>query len=764
MSRTRVLLVTDELYPFTAGGIGRIVHNLLVDSLAQRPDIELHVLMPPYVKVTTQQVGLYFQDRVRLHFATYRQSDELAADAHGLYPPASAFTDARWHAESLDVLLSLKRLEQEGLRFDVIEFPDFRGLAFCALQEKRLGLAFADTELTVRLHSTYGVLMHFEPTTPEMENLGRFEIERKALLDADRIIAHLPQIAEFNQRYYGFPASWMEKVTVEFPPVVLGAPAERSTLPPGAVRNLVFVTKIQPIKQPELFVRAAATLLMQRPDYTGRVVLSCHSFDAQYHEQVRQLVPESLRERFIFSKPGPDRDALIRDGIVVVPSVFESLNLTAYEASVAGAVLIVNGGCPAFGERTPFIDGVNCLKFDGSVEGLVGAMARAIDGAVLEPVKWTVTRPFWETPGAKVERAPAAGPEPLVSVCITLRDQGRDLPEMLASIAASTHPEVEVVVVDDASTAPYDRVLFERLEREARDGKSPVRLIRNPVHRGRAASHNIGVRAARGRYVLLLDVGDCVAPDFLSLAVRALERHPELVGVVPTVGCFDSDEELSARRFCEHAVFLGDTPSLTLVDDHVSPATLLVRRESLLAHPFDEALEAHEHWELHLRWAHAGLRFLVTNQVHVFHRLVPESGRGSADSRRHFELLTRMYERLPSPLPASLRLSLVLTPLALSQRASLQADMDAALAASAAERPLRYNFVDALNHAVKQIPLVHPLLKQAASVARTRTGPEGEQVPLRYEVADRFNRMLKQFSPLHVVLKRVAEKSVTEES
>jgi GT2 family glycosyltransferase/glycosyltransferase involved in cell wall biosynthesis len=770
MSRN-VLIVTDELYPFTAGGIGRIVHNLLVDSLAHRPDIQLHVLMPPYVKVQPQQVELFFRGRVRLHRAEYREHHVTAMDAQGVYPPPGAFTDTRWHAESLDVMLSLKRMEREGLHFDAIEFPDFRGLAFCTLQEKRLGLAFQQTEIAVRLHSSHGVLMHFEPSTLELENLGRFEIERKSLLDADRVIAHLPQIAEFNQKLYGFPDSWREKVSVEFPPVVVDAPASPPKLPADRVRNLVFVTKIQPIKRPDLFVRAAATLMLQRPDYTGMAVLSCHVFDAAYEEGIRRLVPESLRHRFVLSRPGPDREALIREGIVVVSSEFESLNLTAYEASVAGAVLLLNGACPAFSERTPFVDGANCLKFNGTVEGLVEAMGRAIDGPELQPVTWTVDRPFWEKPRVTVAPAPAPERQPLVSVVITNHNLGRYLPEALASLAASSYPELEVVLVDDASTDPYDKVLLDQLEEGAQAGRTDtagVRLIRNPVNRGLPASRNVGVRAARGQYVMPLDADDCISPDFLSVAVQALERHPEYVGVAPTAGYFLSDEELAERRFVNHAVFLGDAPTISLVHNRVSCATALLRREALLEQPYDETLDSYEDWEMYLRLICSGKRFLVTNQVHFFYRRRPGSMISRINPRRHYELVTRMSERLPTPLPASLHLSLLFTPTAeaVQRRDQLQGVVDGLGGAHSVsparreERPLRYEVIDLLNSTMKQFPIVHPLLKgamkgakgslpgvllkQAASAPVPTQSAAPVELPLRYKVADQLHSAVKR--------------------
>src|SRR5262249_7960553 len=153
------------------------------------------------------------------------------------------------------------QLATEGLAFDTIEFPDYRGWAFCALQEKHLGRSFLNSEITVRLHSCDGLLQHFEPRQVNFQQLGLFELERKALYDADRIIAHLSSIAKFNAEYYGFESSWCRKVTVQFPPVV--ASSTQASLPAASSitrdsRDLLFITKLQPCKGPDIFVRGAA--------------------------------------------------------------------------------------------------------------------------------------------------------------------------------------------------------------------------------------------------------------------------------------------------------------------------------------------------------------------------------------------------------------------------------------------------------------------------------------------------------------------------
>lgn len=761
MSHKRVCLVTDELYPFTAGGIGRLLHNLIRDSLARRAPVEFDLLVPAYARLEAAKVEAYFGPGVRLHVAEPRPEWSTSLDEDGIYPPPGAFTDSRWHAESMDLMLRLKELAREGHRFDVIEFGDYRGWAFCTLQEKFLGLAFAGTEIAVRLHSTMGIISQYEPPVMSREHLGRFELERKALLDAERVIAHIPGIAESNQRFYGFPDSWLSKVSLEFPPV-LEAPATpaRASRPgtgEGKERDLLFLTKVQWIKRPDLFVRGVALFMRRHPEYKGRAVLACHAPFPEYTAALQRMVPADLRHRFVFSGPSEDREALMARGIVVIASDHEALNLTAYEASAAGATLVLNAACPAFAPGTPFVDGENCYGFDGSVEGLASAVERAWRAPSPRPVTWTAAAPYWERSEARAAPAPAARQRPpRVSVIITNYNLGRYLPETLASVAASSHSEVEVVLVDDASTEPFDHQLLARIELQSGDERVPIRLVRNPVNRGLPASRNIGIQAATGDYVLPLDADDCIAPAFLERAVEALERHREFDVVAPATGYFLTDEALDARQFCDYALFLGDVPSLGLVANRFSCATSLMRRSLFEQWRYNERLTSYEDWELYLRLAHAGHRFLVTNQIQFHYRRRQQSMITGVSPRRHLELVNQLYRSLPQPLRHTVLMDTFIT---LGPPPSDQvrpAEPAPAPASHSAEHTLRHGVIDMMNATLKRMPVVHPLLKHVA--LRVNTALTGEAVPdrpLRHVMADRVNSTLKRVPAVHTVLKKV---------
>src|SRR5580765_8935030 len=116
------------------------------------------------------------------------------------------------------------------------------------------------------------------------------------------------------------------------------------------------------------------------------------------------------------------------------------------------------------------------------------------------------------------ERPDQMDPSPQFTVVIPTYGRPQLLPEALASVLGQTVPDLECIVVDDASPEP---VAVEPNER--------VRLVRREENGGPAAGRNTGAAEARGRYLAFLDDDDWWEPDRLELAVPALERAPVAV-------------------------------------------------------------------------------------------------------------------------------------------------------------------------------------------------------------------------------------------
>lgn len=108
---------------------------------------------------------------------------------------------------------------------------------------------------------------------------------------------------------------------------------------------------------------------------------------------------------------------------------------------------------------------------------------------------------------------------PLVTVVVPVYNGERYLRECLDSILAQTHPRVEVLVMDDASTDATPAIVAAYGDR--------VRHFRQPQNRGQFENVNDGVGRARGDYVCVYHADDLYDPRIVEREVEFLGRFPE---------------------------------------------------------------------------------------------------------------------------------------------------------------------------------------------------------------------------------------------
>ncbi|MEU4421028.1 glycosyltransferase family A protein [Actinoplanes sp. NPDC024001] len=119
---------------------------------------------------------------------------------------------------------------------------------------------------------------------------------------------------------------------------------------------------------------------------------------------------------------------------------------------------------------------------------------------------------------------PADPAEERVSVVVTAFRPGPGLLTAVRSIVAQSWPNLEIIVVDDASPPEHDAVLAEA---ESLDDR--VRLLRLPANAGTYAARNAGVEAARGEFVTFQDSDDWSHPRRIELQLAPLLADPAVV-------------------------------------------------------------------------------------------------------------------------------------------------------------------------------------------------------------------------------------------
>ena len=197
---------------------------------------------------------------------------------------------------------------------------------------------------------------------------------------------------------------------------------------------------------------------------------------------------------------------------------------------------------------------------------------------------------------------------PLVSIVIPTYNHAEYLPRSLGSALAQTWPHVEVIVVDDGSTDDTSAILRPWLDR--------VRYIRQP-NRGLGAARNTGLSLAAGAFIQFLDADDTIYPAKIETQIA-----PMLFDASVALVYSDMDVVENGRRKLK---LIENAPQtqLDLVRrffryNLFQPNALLIRREALLeAGGFDESRDAQEDWDLWLRMACDGYRFVHVPGVYA---------------------------------------------------------------------------------------------------------------------------------------------------
>jgi GT2 family glycosyltransferase len=94
---------------------------------------------------------------------------------------------------------------------------------------------------------------------------------------------------------------------------------------------------------------------------------------------------------------------------------------------------------------------------------------------------------------------------------------------MLESIKKANYEFIEVIVVDNASK--------ENPSQEIHSHYPEVRVIRSEENLGFAGGNNLGIKEAKGDYIMLLNNDTVVDPDFAEPIVKAFEQNED-VGIV----------------------------------------------------------------------------------------------------------------------------------------------------------------------------------------------------------------------------------------
>jgi hypothetical protein len=539
-----------------------------------------------------------------------------------IFPDLNQFDTSYLQGESVLAFQALQMLEAQVGNLEYVEFADWGGCAYASCQEKKLGRALQDTTLAVRLHTTDSVLASIESRLVDLSSLCLYDLERKALADCDLIVAQLQTVSDAMRDFYDFEETdWNQRAVVSAPPVLLDTlPPATSTTQVTPETPIVFSSKIQHVKRPDVVVQGCTAFLASTPGYRGKVIFLAHAFDRGYLDKLKSHIPEALGDRFTFMG-GVDvvtRERTIARSVCVFPSSWESFCLAAYEASLSGALCLLNGENPAFQDGTPWIDGANCIKFDGTSLGLAAALSEIFsEPRSLVPVEF---EPIARFPTARKTHAePLNDINPVPGNCevvIACKNSGLSLISLLSTLEGMSKRIERIHIVDLGS---HERITLRILDEIERRANLPVNVIRGGDASELARLLNDFSNEPGAKYLLITEAGYDISPDFVDDACNALDRHHEFTHV--TGHCAQDhgrdllDGHMSKPPFESVKVVVGEALCSGLYSNKFSASCFMVRRGVLSGTPFESGLVAGMTWKHFGKSVSNGARVLVSSRI-----------------------------------------------------------------------------------------------------------------------------------------------------
>ncbi|MFI6899682.1 D-inositol-3-phosphate glycosyltransferase [Nonomuraea sp. NPDC050394] len=198
--------------------------------------------------------------------------------------------------------------------------------------------------------------------------------EEQVVEVADRLVANTSDEARELKDLYGAPDDRVAVVNpgvnlTVFQPASQGASRRRLGVRQDA-HLLLFVGRIQPLKAPDVLLRAAARMLIEDPSLRGRLVVACVGGPSGNGLARPDVLVELAAELGIADvvrlvPPAPQEelaDWYRAADVTVVPSYSESFGLVALESQACGTPV---AAASVGGLRTAVRDGVSGLLVDG---------------------------------------------------------------------------------------------------------------------------------------------------------------------------------------------------------------------------------------------------------------------------------------------------------------------------------------------------------------------------------------------------------------
>ena len=179
-------------------------------------------------------------------------------------------------------------------------------------------------------------------------------------------------------------------------------------------------------------------------------------------------------------------------------------------------------------------------------------------------------------------------PYPLISVTMPAYNAEATIASSLESIIAQDYPNIEIIVVNDASKDATEHAARRVLEGCGR----PFSVITHKENRGVSASRNTGINAMKGEFVWFIDADDMAENGVISTLYSRIEKHKCDLSFCGYKNRFENGrpDVLVPVKLDDTKIYNGEDLLWLRVFHKIEPCGLLLRRNFL----FETGLRFHE--------------------------------------------------------------------------------------------------------------------------------------------------------------------------
>lgn len=114
--------------------------------------------------------------------------------------------------------------------------------------------------------------------------------------------------------------------------------------------------------------------------------------------------------------------------------------------------------------------------------------------------------------------------KPFFSVIMPVYNRSSFIPESVHSVLNQTFKDFELICIDDGSTDESPAILSKLAQFDSR-----IKIL-TQTNRGRCSARNVGIKAAKGKWITFLDSDDGYLFNHLQVMYDLISQHPSIYG------------------------------------------------------------------------------------------------------------------------------------------------------------------------------------------------------------------------------------------